>query len=236
MSTMKRCICLLLALMMIPGLVPVSASATTAKTLPLQEEASPMVSAAPEPGSAELRNDSFYRSDDVNTQGSTANSGSCGENVTWAFDEVNGTLTISGTGDMENYGAYSMPWYGYQNQITAVVIEPGVTTIGDSAFEYCLLTSVSIPDSVTAIGDNAFYDCYKLTGLRLPDSICEIGECVFANTGIVEIVLPEGIAPVGSFLREPRLFLGEGNVSDRLIQAQEQIRQVINQLRLLLGE
>lgn len=49
-------------------------------------------------------------------------------------------------------------------------------------------------------------------------------------------VLPEGIAPVGSFLREPRLFLGEGNVSDRLIQAQEQIRQVINQLRLLLGE
>ena len=49
-------------------------------------------------------------------------------------------------------------------------------------------------------------------------------------------VLPEGIAPVGSFLREPRLFLGEGNVSDRLIQAQEQIRQVINQLRRLLGE
>ena len=49
-------------------------------------------------------------------------------------------------------------------------------------------------------------------------------------------VLPEGIAPVGSFLREPRLFLGEGNVSDRLIQAQEQICQVINQLRLLLGE
>ena len=49
-------------------------------------------------------------------------------------------------------------------------------------------------------------------------------------------VLLEGIAPVGSFLREPRLFLGEGNVSDRLIQAQEQIRQVINQLRLLLGE
>ena len=49
-------------------------------------------------------------------------------------------------------------------------------------------------------------------------------------------VLPEGIAPVGSFLQEPRLFLGEGNVSDRLIQAQEQIQQVITKLRLLLGE
>ena len=82
--------------------------------------------------------------------------GSCGDNVTYSFDTSTGVLTISGTGDMYSYGPF------YQNtNIKSVIIENGVTSIGDGVFQGCTsLRSVTIPDSVTSIGDDAFYGCY----------------------------------------------------------------------------
>ena len=98
-------------------------------------------------------------------------SGTCGANLTWTLDD-NGTLTISGTGKMNDYDHYddydlyynsysTAPWGGSvsnANRVKTVVIENGVTSIGDSAFEDCTeLTSVTLPDSVTSIGDYAFF-------------------------------------------------------------------------------
>ncbi len=81
--------------------------------------------------------------------------GSCGDNVTYSLDTETGVLTISGTGDM-----YYGPFYENTN-IKSVIIESGVTSIGDEAFSGCRsLTNVTIPDSVTSIGDDAFYGCY----------------------------------------------------------------------------
>ena len=82
--------------------------------------------------------------------------GKCGDNVTYSLDTETGVLTISGTGDMYSYG----PFYENTN-IKSVIIESGVTSIGDSAFDGCTsLTDVTIPNSVTSIGDCAFEDCY----------------------------------------------------------------------------
>lgn len=78
----------------------------------------------------------------------------------WKFED--GTLTISGTGDMPDYEIHDnkAPWRIYQDKIEKVVIKDGVTNIGSYAFYYCEnLTSVEIPNSVTSIGMFAFYGC-----------------------------------------------------------------------------
>ena len=87
----------------------------------------------------------------------TVKSGTCGNDLTWALDDA-GTLTISGTGEMDNYyDIDGIPWYDDSESIVKVVVEDGVTSIGSSAFYGCSsLASVTIPDSVTSIGEGAF--------------------------------------------------------------------------------
>ena len=71
-----------------------------------------------------------------------------------------GTLTISGTGDMPDYKQYNTPWFDDREKIKKVVIEDGVTSIGENAFFYCpALTSITIPNSVTSIGECTFKGC-----------------------------------------------------------------------------
>lgn len=74
--------------------------------------------------------------------------GTCGDNLTWSYSD--GTLTIQGTGRMDDYSEYNSPWYNYGGQMHTVSISDGVTSIGKYAFFECTsLTSVDIPDSVT---------------------------------------------------------------------------------------
>ncbi len=85
----------------------------------------------------------------------------CGDDLTWTLK--NGTLTISGNGDMYDYSWSSAPWYNKSGSIVNVVIKDGVTSIGTYAFIECSnLKSVSIPASVTSIGDGAFEECWSL--------------------------------------------------------------------------
>jgi len=85
-------------------------------------------------------------------------SGTCGENLSWTLDSV-GTLTISGEGAMENSERESR-WYNYNSSIFAVVIEEGVTSIGNYAFsDLQFFKEIVIPDSVTTIGKRAFSNC-----------------------------------------------------------------------------
>lgn len=94
----------------------------------------------------------------------TATSGKCGENLTWNLDDE-GTLTISGTGDMDNYGG--SPWYNYDS-VKEVIIKSGVTSIGDGAFAFCSsIESVTIPDTVVSIGIFAFDGCTSLTDITV---------------------------------------------------------------------
>ena len=116
----------------------------------------------------------------ITANAGTATSGTCGDNLTWTLDD-NGTLTVSGTGAMRNWNSSSdAPWYSSRS-IKTVMIQDGVTTIGDRAFSWCTgLTSVSIPDSVTTIGDWAFYECGSLMSVSIPDSVTTIGDRAFS--------------------------------------------------------
>ncbi|MDE6776606.1 MAG: leucine-rich repeat domain-containing protein, partial [Oscillospiraceae bacterium] len=116
-------------------------------------------------------------------------SGTCGENLTWNFEESTGTLTISGTGAMKNWNnEQESCWYGLHENIKEVIIEDGVTTIGKGAFSYCdSLTSVAIPDSVTAIGDEAFFDCSILDSIVIPGSVKSIGRKALSGTSWLQI-------------------------------------------------
>lgn len=113
-------------------------------------------------------------------------SGTCGDNVIWTLDD-NGTLTISGTGDMKDY-TFSSPFSNNSN-IKSVIIENGITSIGDYAFNGCSgITNVEIPDSVTSIGSCAFSACSGLTNITLGNGLTSVGEHAFSGCNNLDSV------------------------------------------------
>ena len=122
------------------------------------------------------------------------------DNLTWTLD-ADGTLNISGMGAMKDYGYDSNRNPVYKNSnVKKVVIEDGVTSIGESAFFYCSsLTSITIPDSVTSIGDYAFFNCSSLTSITIPDSVTSIGESAFYGcSSLTSITIPDSVTSIGN--------------------------------------
>lgn len=134
-------------------------------------------------------------------------SGSCGDGVTWVLND-RGTMTISGNGAMNDfYVHYWMedgqligkklpppPYADYRDQIKMVVIEGGVTRVGEYSFVNCeKLTSVIFADSVISIGDSAFKNCSQLDRVMLPKYLdgegSDSGLC-FAYSGIQTLIIP----------------------------------------------
>ena len=105
-------------------------------------------------------------------------SGTCGaesdgSNVTWQLDS-DGALTIAGSGKMQDYTWGTAPWYSQRDSIKQIVIENGVTNVGDYAFsDLSDATSVEIPSSVTDIGKWAFA-CSGITSITIPASVTTI--------------------------------------------------------------
>lgn len=102
-------------------------------------------------------------------------SGNCGTGVNWNLD-TDGTLTISGSGQMEDgFGESFLPSY-YQNAVKKVIIQNGITRIGGAAFfGLTNLKEVTIPESVTSIGYQAFSGCGMST-ILIPASVTTIEE------------------------------------------------------------
>lgn len=112
---------------------------------------------------------------------------------------ANGTLEISGTGNMKNWTrSSSVPWYG--EDIVEVQIQSGVTNIGNYAFSECSdITSVTIANGVTTIGKNAFSGCSNLANITIPSTVTSIGDNAFARCiSLVDIKIPEGVKTIGA--------------------------------------
>ena len=131
--------------------------------------------------------------------------------LTWEVTgtEPNYTLTISGNGAMPDYewegndmfSAFgTAPWFEYHESIATVVIEKGVTTIGNFAFlRYSALTSITISSSVTTIGNYAFCLCSMLVSVSIPNNVITISDGAFSNcTALTSITITNGVTTIGS--------------------------------------
>lgn len=201
-------------------------------------------------------------------------SGSCGENATWTLDDEN-VLTISGTGKISDrpwekfmrwkqIEKYPSPYeYSYNIEeddphFVTVVIEKGITAIGEQvfsspyikkvaipdgvteigagAFKYSSIKILDAPDSVVEIGDGAFTRCRQLTGVHLPESLTKINESMFCDcTALKDVTIPDSVTEI-----EKKAFDGTRNlekitfgkslttIPDQLFAGSLRLRRIIN--------
>ena len=220
----KRIISLLMALLMLTSLLPTAVWAegeAPEQTAPAvmddggaeQEPAAPETSETPvepeqptEPEqSAEAEADAEPDSNGIALYNS-ATSGSCGDNVTWSYDANSCTLTISGSGDMEDYDAtydrddetYYNPTYPWPSSVAKLVVKDGVTRLGSFAFYKCTsLVKVSLPESIGAFGSYCFAECSQLISLTIPSKVTVIpqGFCSGCKK-ITAINIPSGVTRI----------------------------------------
>lgn len=121
-------------------------------------------------------------------------SGTCGESATWSIS-AEGVLTISGTGAIGDYSENDAPWQSLRADITAIVIEKGITRIGNYAFHDCrVATSAALPEGLVEIGENAFRSCGALEGINLPPELTTIGIGAFYYTSaLTSITIPGSV-------------------------------------------
>lgn len=158
----------------------------------------------------------------ITVNGAAAASGKCGDDLYWSLAE-DGTLTIWGNGEMDNYSLESSaPWKipDEMTKIPSVVVKMGVTRIGDYAFESCGVASITLPTSVTSIGDyafescvaksltipsgvtsigeGAFFHCENMKSLTIPSSVTSIGDYAFCWNGLTSVTIPGSVVSIGN--------------------------------------
>jgi len=110
---------------------------------------------------------------------------------------VDGTLTISGKGAMNDVSN----WGDDESKIKKIIIQEGVTTIGDFAFYGCNnVNTIVIPNSVTSIGNRAFQNCSRLSSIVIPNSLASIGEASFIGCeSLKTITIPNSVTSIGAY-------------------------------------
>ena len=145
-------------------------------------------------------------------------SGTWGEGITWKLSN-DGLLTISGKGNPEG----ATPWAKYKSIVLDLVVESGITSIPDYAFDehpnlkaaklpegilhigmyafaYCpSLTSITLPDSLTVLDDDAFIGCTALSSVKFGNSLKTIGVGAFSETALTEVVIPDSVTTIEQY-------------------------------------
>lgn len=152
---------------------------------------------------------------------STTKSGSCGTSATWLLDFATNTLTISGSGAINDYTGTTLPWGADSAYIYTASVSNDITRLGNRTFYECKrLTHVSISNSkLTSIGQYAFYNCKRLVGLgnsttqiNIPKSVVTIEQYAFNKcTAATKVYFMSGAAltSIGDYA-----FQGMSNVTD----------------------
>ena len=116
----------------------------------------------------------------------------CGDDLTWSY--ADGTLTISGTGEMDDYEA-DAPWAAHKDDITKVVLE-GVTYVGANAFnDYDAIKEVDFGTALKELGAKAFRSCEGLTAVAMPKSFKIFGEESFNACANLKEIHCSGVFP-----------------------------------------
>lgn len=128
-------------------------------------------------------------------------SGKCGPSAYWSFDSSTGTLTISGSGAMNDYEYGDYPWMDYRDSIQTIVIGDQITQIGRYAFTGTACSTIKFGKNVRSIGERAFLECRNLNGdLTLPDSVQIVGNNAFSEcTGLTgTLTLGSSLQTIGA--------------------------------------
>ena len=173
------------------------------------DEAEP---AAPEATAPEPEPPAPIRAEANNTESEIIDSGSLNDNVTYTVNKA-GVLTIRGTGAMPDWSIYTdQPWD--QASIKSIVIEEGITYIGNYAFEECgYVKEVTFPSTLTGVGLEAFSRYMDSPKLHISDlrSFCMIdfkeygsnplyfGHGLYIDgTKVTDLAIPEGVTRIGN--------------------------------------
>jgi hypothetical protein len=153
-----------------------------------------------------------------NSEDDSTLTGKCGENATWSYDEITGALTISGTGAMYDYSIENRPPYACMGvEVTKIVIEEGITSIGDYAFHVngyggleslYTVESISLPSTLKKVGNYAFSGFLdNLKSVKAPngvDELTEIGEGAFLKwadvshpNDVKDLTIPASVKVIG---------------------------------------
>lgn len=136
----------------------------------------------------------------------------CGENVTATLSSNNDgdgtyTMTIRGTGPMENYDFLScrdMPWRDAIPKIKRLIVDDGVTSLGDCVLhgfdgehDAESLEEVTLPEGLTYLGNYAFFGAAKLKSITLPSTLTTIGLAAFHEcAGLTDITIPSNVKTI----------------------------------------
>lgn len=129
----------------------------------------------------------------------TEASGSYGNNVNWTLE--GGTLTISGQGEITDSSSSAFaPWYGYRDSITRLVVESGITAIGENNFYRCInLARVELPNTLTELKSGAFFECSGLEEITLPESVTVLGSGAFADCTSLSSFSGKGLTKIEDY-------------------------------------
>ena len=142
----------------------------------------------------------------------------CGPETYYNFDEVSGTLTITGSGSTWSREEAPMPWDDWKEAIKSIVIEEGITEINNGCLnELPNLESVTLPESLESIGDYAFWNCTSLTEVEVPQNVSQMGGGAFAGcSALTSIVLPESLTTISEETFENCVSLSDIAIPDQV--------------------
>lgn len=128
--------------------------------------------------------------------------GECGGDNLWEYDHETGILTISGSSNMSGYDSdWPSPWSPFFGEMTEVVVEEGVQTIGTYAFDEAgLIRTVKLPKTISLIGMQAFHACRSLEEIVIPEGVTRLQANAFWNcSALKRVTIPESVSLIGDW-------------------------------------